>query len=246
MTSDLSNDLKNDLISDFQSRFHYRFQNSVLLEQALTHRSFYFENRNHSPGHNERLEFLGDAVLDLCISDELMRLYPHESEGVLSKWRASLVNEASLAEKASRLGIVQILKVGKGELQTQTAARPRLLASAFEALIGAVYQDAGWEPAKKTVIQHFSDSLLDVSASTEFEADYKTRLQERVQREMHRPPDYRIVRTEGPDHNKTFYVEVSVNGNVLATGAGTSRKLAEQQAAQIALAAKLGKSGGEA
>jgi ribonuclease III len=237
-------DLSKDVLDDFQSRFRYRFQNAVLLEQALTHRSHFFENRDRSPGHNERLEFLGDAVLDLGISDELMRLYPDESEGVLSKWRASIVNEASLAEKASELGIVHVLKVGKGELLSQTAARPRLLASAFEALIGAVYQDGGWESARQTVAGHFADSLRQVSASSEFEADYKTRLQERVQKETHMPPDYRIVRTEGPDHNKTFFVEVSVKGNVLATGSGSSRKQAEQQAAQLALTTKMAKQEG--
>lgn len=222
-------------LRDLESHFSYQFRDPSLLEQALTHRSFFFENRARSSGHNERLEFLGDAVLDLAISAELMRLYPDENEGVLSKWRASLVNETSLAEKAVNLEIPSFLRVGRGELMSQALQRPRLLASAFEALIGALFLDAGYEQAAAFVAKQFHETLRHVSATSDFEADYKTRLQERVQKETHAPPDYRIVKTEGPDHNKRFFVEVSVKGQVLAMGEGPSRKQAEQQAAQLAL-----------
>jgi len=222
-------------IRELESHFPYPFDQPQLLEQALTHRSYYFENRSRSSGHNERLEFLGDAVLDLAISSELMRLYPEENEGVLSKWRASLVNETSLAEKASSLDLGLYLRVGKGELLSQALQRPRILASAYEALIGAFFLDGGFEKTEKFVADQFQEDLRNVSASAEFEADYKTRLQEKVQKETHAPPDYRIIKTEGPDHNKKFFVEVSVQGKVLATGEGASRKQAEQQAAQLAL-----------
>jgi ribonuclease-3 len=223
-------------LSELESRFSYKFKNRLLLEQALTHRSFFFENKDKSAGHNERLEFLGDAVLDLAVSAELMRLYPGESEGVLSKWRASLVNETSLAEKAVELNLSVFLNVGRGELQSQAASRPRLVASAFEALIGAIFIDGGWEPAQRFLVETFAKSLREVSATLEYEADYKTRLQEKVQKKTHSPPDYRVIKTEGPDHNKMFFVEVSVKNEVLATGSGPSRKQAEQQAARNALA----------
>jgi ribonuclease-3 len=222
-------------IRELESHLSSTFQDEQLFEQALTHRSFYFENRGRSNGHNERLEFLGDAVLDLAISAELMRLYPEENEGVLSKWRASLVNETVLAEQASRLDLGQFLRVGKGELLSQALQRPRLLASAYEALVGALFLDAGYEATQKFLADHFHEGLRHVSATSEFEADYKTRLQEKVQKETHAPPDYRIVKTEGPDHNKKFFVEVSVQGKILAMGEGASRKQAEQQAAQLAL-----------
>ena len=226
-------------LSDLQSHFSYQFKDEHLLEQALTHRSFYFENRGSTRGHNERLEFLGDAVLDLAISAELMRLYPDENEGVLSKWRASLVNEASLAEHAGNLSLGQYLRVGKGELVSQALQRPRILASAFEALVGAMFIDAGYEVTKNFLAEQFHATLRHVSATSDYESDYKTRLQEKVQKETHAPPDYRIVKTEGPDHNKKFFVEVSVQGKVLATGEGASRKQAEQQAAQLALKEKV-------
>jgi ribonuclease III len=222
-------------LRDLESRFSYPFKNTQLLEQAVTHRSFFFENREKSPGHNERLEFLGDAVIDLAISDELMRLFPEESEGVLSKWRASLVNETSLAEISQTLNLGQYLKLGRGELLAQAGLRPRLLASAFEAVVGALYQDGGWQVAKDFLISTFAPGIQQVSSTSDFEADYKTRLQEKVQKVTHAPPDYRITKTEGPDHNKIFFVEVSVQGETLATGSGSSRKQAEQQAAKLAL-----------
>lgn len=222
-------------LGDLQSHFPQPFRNPALLEQALTHRSFYFENKQSSPGHNERLEFLGDAVLDLAISDALMNLYPDESEGVLSKWRASLVNESSLAEISLGLNLSQYLRLGRGELMAQASSRPRLLASAFEALIGALYVDGGWDVARTFLQSVFATALKDVSATSDFEGDYKTRLQEKIQKITHAPPDYRIVKTEGPDHNKMFYVEVSVKGEPLAMGTGSSRKSAEQRAAKIAL-----------
>jgi ribonuclease-3 len=215
-------------LAALQQRLGHRFADPELLSRAVTHRSF-------GADHNERLEFLGDAVLDLAISAELMRLYPEENEGVLSKWRASLVNEMSLAEKATRLDLGQYLRVGRGELLSQALQRPRLLASAYEALVGALFLDCGFEKTAKFLADQFHEDLRHVSASAEFEADYKTRLQEKVQKETHAPPDYRIIKTEGPDHNKKFFVEVSVQGKVLATGEGASRKQAEQQAAQLAL-----------
>ena len=167
-----------------------------------------------------------------------MRIYPDEAEGVLSKWRAALVNEASLAERAGSLALSQFLRVGRGESAAQAASRPRLVASAFEALVGAIFCDGGWEPAHAFVTETFAESLRYVSATADFEGDYKTRLQEIVQKENHAPPDYKILRTEGPDHSKTFFVEVSIRGEPLGVGQGSSRKQAEQQAAKVVLEMK--------
>lgn len=225
-------------LNQLESLIDYKFKQRGLLLQAVTHRSFHSENKSLSVGDNERLEFLGDAVLDLVVSHELMRLYPTESEGVLSKWRASLVNEARLAELALTINLNPFLRLGRGELLSQASARPRIMSSALEAVVGAMFLDGGYIAASTFVARLFEPVLRSVSATTEFEGDYKTRLQEMIQKETHAPPDYRIVRTEGPDHNKTFFVEVSVQGQVLATASGLSRKSAEQQAAKIALEQK--------
>jgi ribonuclease III len=188
------------------------------------------------------LEFLGDAVLDLAVSDLLMRRYPARSEGDLSKMRAALVNTTVLAEKAALLGLGPLLRLGKGEERSGGRTKPSILAGAFEALLGAVYQDGGFEAARRLVERYFADDVEEKELGRQ---DYKTRLQEISQMLFHAPPSYRIVDESGPDHDKHFVTEITVGGKVLGKGEGKTKKQAEQQAAKKALS-ELQKSGGHA
>jgi ribonuclease-3 len=215
----------------------YQFTNPALLELALTHKSF--ANEAMSGGStptddNERLEFLGDAVLDLALSDVLMKKFPTDPEGALSKKRASLVNEESLANVARNLGLEQFVKLGKGEIKTGGLQKPRILASSLEALIGAIFQDSGFILVSDVVEKLFADQLR-LLGETEFSADFKTRLQERAQNIKRLTPTYRVESQSGPDHDKTFVVVVELGDEALASGTGKSKKAAEQNAAQKAL-----------
>jgi ribonuclease-3 len=215
----------------------YTFTNVELLARALTHKSFHNE-QNHCPvGDNERLEFLGDAVVGLALSDELMRRYPRASEGDLSKWRASLVNEASLADLAEKWRLGDSLRLGRGEVQSQGTKKPRILASAFEAMVGAIYLDAGYERTRVLLLEAFQEKL-----SVEFEnafgdLDYKTRLQEVTQHRFRLVPRYEVLQETGPDHDKMFLIEVRLGDKGLAQGRGRSKKQAAQEAAKKALEA---------
>lgn len=222
-------------LGELQSRLSHTFKDPSLLVSALTHRSYYFENRELCLSHNERLEFLGDAVIDLAISTALMERYPDHDEGMLSRWRASLVNETHLAKKAKELNLQSGLRVGHGEEQAGAQNRPRLLASAFEAVMGAFYLDAGFDAVHAFLTGYFAASLTDVGEKNELDLDFKTRLQERIQKKFKQTPHYRVIRTEGPDHDKIFFVDVYIGDDLLAQGWGSSRKLAEQDAARVAL-----------
>jgi len=211
------------------------FADLGLLEKALTHKSFFNENRQSSVGHNERLEFLGDAVLDLVLSETLFFRFPHFSEGQLSKVRASLVNESTLAAYAKIYNLQESIKLGKGEAQSGGQEKPRLLASAFEAVIGAVLLDSNYEVTKQTVISVFESRLNEVSSEGQYGSDYKTRLQELIQERDKKTPHYEVVQEDGPDHMKSFEVEVIVGDVSLGRGAGKSKKMAEQEAARLAL-----------
>lgn len=211
------------------------FSDQNLFSQALTHRSFHNENSKESCGHNERLEFLGDAVLDLALSDILYSNLNQANEGELSKLRASLVNETALCEIATELEIGPLLKLGKGESQTGGTSKPRLLASALEALIGALYIDKGFEESKKFLVSIFKERTEQLDLAVFFKADYKTRLQERAQEMKKKTPVYELIKEEGPDHEKIFHVSVQVGQKTLAVGTGRSKKQAEQDAAQKAL-----------
>jgi ribonuclease-3 len=220
---------------EFAGRLGHSFHDSQLLQKALTHRSFYFENRATSPGHFERLEFLGDAVLDLVLSETLMKAFPQVDEGTLSKWRAMLVNEPTLAEVARELEIGKFLYLGKSEDGQRENLRPRLLSSAYEAVLGALYLDAGLEKSRAFIDRQFSSRLETLDMTNEFAADFKTRLQELTQSRFHCVPEYRMVSSEGPEHSKNFTYEVYVNDQRLGIGSGQSRKGAEQEAARDAL-----------
>lgn len=212
----------------------YEFRAPTLLEQALTHRSFHNENPAESKGHNERLEFLGDAVLDLIISEKLFSLHPDLAEGDLSKLRASFVNESSLAEISRGMEIGKSLRLGRGEEITNGCDKPRLLACTFEAIVGAIYLDGQYEKAKTFVLKHFDERLSAPFAEGDH-ADYKTRLQEKTQQQHRKTPIYELLGEQGPDHEKVFRVCVKLDGVVLGEGEGRSKKAAEQLAAQVAL-----------
>lgn len=218
-----------------QERMGYQFQDEGLLLQALTHKSFHNEHPEASGGDNERFEFLGDAVLDLALSDYLMKIYPQVNEGVLSKVRASLVNEAVLAELAKEFKCQSLLRLGRGETQSGGSDKPRLLASAFEALVGALYLDAGFERSRQFVCQVFESRVKDMDPDKDFQSDYKTRLQELSQEQFKQTPAYQLVGEHGPDHDKTFVIQVAIGERKLAEGQGKSKKQAEQAAAKIAL-----------
>ncbi len=213
------------------------FKNPAYLELSLTHKSFRNEQPEMAPlGDNERLEFLGDAVLDLALSDLLMQRFSSDQEGPLSKKRASLVNEEQLATLASEIGLVEYLRLGKGERLTGGGSKPRILASAFEAMLGALFIDSGYTAAFDMVARMFEPRLAEfVLGAADFARDYKTRLQELAQERFRTTPTYHLESDVGPDHGKIFEVSVRLEGSVLASGRGRNKKSAEQEAARGAL-----------
>lgn len=211
-----------------------RFQNESLLELALTHRSFVHEHRLPLEASNERLEFLGDAVLGLCIAEMLVRSFPEETEGSLSKRRAALVNQKQLAQLAENLDLGAALRLGKGEEKTGGRKKKSLLCDAFEAVIGALYLDQGVEACQKCIEKLFHQ-LIPVSKKMEASQDYKTKLQEYFQQEYQRSPRYLLSSETGPDHLKSFEVRIEFNEEVLGSGHGRSKREAEQDAARNAL-----------
>lgn len=217
-----------------EEKLGYNFKNQALLTQALTHKSYHNEHTKKSPGHNERLEFLGDAVLDLSLSKVLMQRFSEFTEGELSKARASLVNEQALYEIATELGIDKWLQLGKGELQTGGALKPRLLACALEAILGALFLDSDFETTDQIILKIYLSRLENFDTEVHFKSDYKTRLQEKLQSETKQSPIYELEREEGPDHDKTFHVILKIADQVVAKGIGRSKKQAEQEAAKIA------------
>ncbi len=216
---------------------HYQFKNARVLAEALTHKSYVNERKSAAQTHNERLEFLGDAVLSLIVSDHLAQRYPQLSEGALSKLKAHLVSEASLAQAARRMNLGAMLRLGRGEERSQGREKSSLLADALEAVIAAVYLDGGLEASRTFTLDVLQDELRQAEAhqATPGEEDYKTRLQEWCQKRYDRLPQYVMVRESGPDHQKHFEVEVRVNELVEGTGQGASKKEAEQMAAHHAL-----------
>ena len=215
----------------------YRFQRPHLLHEALTHKSFVNENRTKDRRQNERLEFLGDAVLSLIISDHLAATLPDCTEGELSKLKARLVSEPSLAKAAKRLKLGTLLRLGKGEELSKGREKHSLLADALEALIAAVYLDGGLEASRAFTLRVFDDDLeaLGVLNGESAFEDYKTLLQEFCQKRYDALPRYVTVRESGPDHRKTFEVELTISGEVAGVGQGFSKKQAEQMAAKQAL-----------
>jgi ribonuclease III len=206
----------------------------ALLEQALVHSSWLHEHPDLARGHNERLEFLGDAVVSLAVSQDLYRRHPADDEGVLSARRAAIVSTPGLARLASRLDLGSYLLLGEGESQRGGRVRPSLLASAFEALVGAIYLDLGWEAARDWIRAQAEPELAADLAITTLKSP-KSRLQEHTQRTTGDRPVYHLLEAVGPDHQKRFRIEVAVDGRVLGVGEGPSRRIAETSAAEQAL-----------
>lgn len=205
-----------------------------LLEQALVHSSWLHEHPESARGHNERLEFLGDVVINLAISDALFAAYPNDDEGLLSTRRASIVSTTGLARLAGRIDLGAVLLLGEGEAQRGGRRRPSLLASGFEALAGALYLDLGWEAAREWLTSLARPELANDAPGLLLKSP-KSRLQEYTQRRTGLRPEYRIVEATGPDHEKLFRVEVWVDGRSIGVGEGPSRRTAETAAAFEAL-----------
>jgi ribonuclease III len=206
-----------------------------LLHQALVHSSYLHEHPDAATTHNERLEFLGDAVVNLAISQAVYLRHPEDDEGLLSARRAAIVSTAGLARLATRISLGDELLLGEGEATRGGRRRPSLLASAFEAVCGALYLDLGYAPTCEWLLDLASPELERITSLTNLKSP-KSRLQERTQQTTGERPQYRVVDASGPDHEKTFRIEVAVNGRALGWGVGPSRRVAETAAAEQALA----------
>jgi ribonuclease-3 len=224
-----------DEFEDLQTRIDYRFRDRGLLEHALTHKSRAAEDASGGVADNESLEFLGDAVLGLVVADTLFHQYPDYTEGQKSKVKAAVVSTQSLARQAEEIQLGEHLILGRGEEKTGGRFKQALLADAYEALIAAIYLDGGLEAATSFLRRELKPAL-DAGVAQTFAPDYKSALQERLQA-LGRPlPEYRLSGSEGPDHRKTFSIEVLVDGEVLGAATGRAKKEAEQEAARLALA----------
>lgn len=220
-------------LADIQQRIAYQFSNAELLEIALTHKSY--ANENKVTYHNERMEFLGDAVLNLVVSEYLMKTCPDSTEGDLSRLRAAVVSEPALAAIAREIGLGSYILLGRGEEQTGGRDKGSLLANCLEALIASIYLDTGKESADAFVIRFF-ENIIKKTCTSRGTLDHKTELQELCQERLKQLPEYKVVSESGPDHQKQFEVEVWIKGQVSGRGIGRSKKEAEQRAAKEAIA----------
>jgi ribonuclease-3 len=222
-------------LDDFQTRVGHRFAQPDLLRQALTHASFGHEKRQRLPD-NQRLEFLGDAVLQLIVTDELYRRFPELPEGRLTVHRAAIVNRNHLQGLARAVGLGEELILGRGEESSQGRERSSILADAMEAVIGAIYADAGWEPTRALVLRLLEPALARMAEDAAPHANPKGSLQEKLQAEGDDPPLYRCVSETGPPHARVYEVVVEWQKRELGRGHGASKKEAETRAAEAALA----------
>ncbi len=224
-------------LESLQQSLGYTWQNEQLIRQAMVHRSYLNENPDFPVGHNERLEYLGDAVLELIVSDFLYQKYPNP-EGDLTNWRASLVNAKSLSEAAKTLNLDDWLMLSRGEAKDkQSKARQNIHANAVEAIIGAMYLDGGIEPAKTFITKHILSKLPHILAH-ELYIDPKSRFQEMSQEIMGVTPNYKVLKEWGPDHDKNFLIAVCLGSEQIATGEGASKQEAQVSAASNGLIAK--------
>lgn len=224
-------------IENFEKIIGIKFTNIDLLKQSLTHRSFLNEHKNLKGKHNERLEFLGDAVLELIITHYLYNEYPEKSEGDLTSIRSALVNAQTCAEVAKKLNVNDFLLLSRGEARDVGRARQYILANALEAIIGAVYIDQGYDKAKHFVLEHIAP-MTEKIVREELWADAKSKFQEKAQDIDGITPSYKTIKETGPDHDKKFTVAVFIGDKVIAEGEGDSKQDAEQSAARHALREK--------
>ncbi len=226
--------MNEDTLGTLQHDIHHTFSQLTLLKTALTHSSYANENHNVAE-HNERLEFLGDAVLELCVSQEIYDRFPNAPEGALTRMRSKLVNERSLAELAKNLGLSEYVFLGKGEEVQGGRERPSLLSDVVEAIFGAIFLDAGFDAAKHSILMLFKDKW-PVTLAPPKAKDYKSRLQEYTQSRFKERPLYALARSFGPEHAKKFEIELHLPDGQVMLATGTSVKKAQQLVAKQALA----------
>ncbi|NPA61905.1 MAG: ribonuclease III [Epsilonproteobacteria bacterium] len=219
-----------------EDALNYRFKNINLITEALTHKSY------KKPYNNERLEFLGDAVLDLIVGEYLFQKFPNEDEGILSKIRASLVNEKGFTKLATKIDLGSSILISTAEENNGGRTKPSLLSNAFEAVIGAIYLESGLKVASKIVINLIEKSYKSIDLNS-LSKDFKTALQELTQAEFGETPSYELIKSFGPDHKKEFEIAVLLKNRVIASAIGRSKKDAQQRAAYIALQRLQGRDG---
>ncbi|MCH9630208.1 MAG: Ribonuclease 3 [Chlamydiia bacterium] len=219
-------------ILEIEKRLGYTFKDKSLLKLAFTHRSFVNENKESTVNHNERLEFLGDAILGLMVSEYLYKTLPESKEGDLSFLRANLVEASSCYQFLQMMKINEFLLMGKGEMMNQGKGRDTILADLFEAIIGAIYIDSGMDKAKEFFFSNFETKLHSLIEQPS--KNWKALLQDYFQKKYQKQPMYTVINEEGPDHEKTFHVGVYLDKEILGEGSGLSKKEAEQSAAEAA------------
>jgi len=218
----------------FEKIIGYKFSNVSLLDNALIHTSYVNENKTTPKVSNERLEFLGDAVLELVTSYYIFENFPELSEGEMTKLRAGVVCEPSLADCARKINLGEYIKMGKGEIANGGARRDSVLSDAYEAVIGAIYLDGGYNSARDFILTALKEDIHS-QKGLRWIADCKTHLQEQLQKNSQAPIEYYVVKEEGPEHEKIFTVELAHEGKVMAQGSGRNKKEAEQNAARSAI-----------
>ncbi len=216
---------------EIEKRLGYSFKNEKLLEQAFIHKSYFYENGASGIGHNERLEFLGDAVLQLLVSDYLFRNHPEKQEGELSQYRARLVDALALAGYSEKVGISEFLALGKGERKQEK--KGSLLADLFEAVLGAIYLDSGVEEARQFLFSQIAEVISETMNSPA--QSTKSLLQEWAQKNHQTLPEYVVIEESGPDHKRFFRIEVKLQAETIGVGEGFSKKEAERKAAEDAM-----------
>lgn len=223
-------------IEKLELRIGYTFINKKFAEMAITHKSYAYDlGKNNLDAYNERVEFLGDAILEYIVSKQLYNRLPNEKEGVLTKKRARIVCEESLCNVIKEYKLDECLRVGRCESKVKNSRKDAMLADMFEAILGSIYLDSGFEIAEKICLKLLKQTIEDEINNIAENKDYKTRLQEEVQKRKDKKIEYKLIREEGPAHDKVFYVEVYVNCNKIGEGNGKSKKEAEQKAAKQAL-----------
>jgi ribonuclease-3 len=232
-------------IQEFSKRIGASFNDPALIIEAFTHRSFVNENRSGGARHNERLEFLGDAVLELIVTDYLYHKYPHANEGELTSFRAALVNTDSLSNTARHLGMNDLLRLSKGESRDLGRARHYILANVFESVVGALFLDKGIEAARDFIVRFLLPQTDDIVVKGLWR-DAKSTFQEKAQEYESVTPTYKVLEESGPDHDKKFTIGVYLNDELIAEGEGHAKQEAEQDAAHLALKKKNWLSAGDA
>lgn len=220
-------------VPQIEAKISYSFKDKDLLALAFIHRSFVNENKENVSRHNERLEFFGDAILGMLISEYLFKYLPSTPEGDLSRYRSRLVEASSCMLYVKKLDLWSYVLMGKGERHNDGRGRDSILSNLFEALLGAIYLDGGMENAKKFLFKNFSEEINEILKTPI--CNWKALFQNYSQQKFHQPPVYKTLSEEGPDHGKIFYISVHVNGNEYGRGSGASKKEAQQAAAQDAI-----------